>query len=116
MIMALPTLAEIAQDRTRLDALPFEALWALLRDLNLLEKEITTAMIPAAVRAEDARVPHGGLLTLEQAATRLQMPVSTLRARANRPPFRALRGSNGTRYVCFRSDLIEQFIQRTGRL
>jgi hypothetical protein len=86
----VPTLAEVAQDRTRLDVLPFEALWALLRDLNLLEKEITTAMIPAASRAADSRaVPEDRALTIAEAAARLQIAPATMQKWLTKPPYNA---------------------------
>jgi hypothetical protein len=107
MVMSVPTLDQIAEDPVLAQGLPPAA----TRDL-VLRCIIALAALMPSMSGQHAEVEGKiELLSLEEAASRLRMPLTTLRGRANTEPYRSLRGSNGTRYVCFRSDLLEAFIR-----
>jgi hypothetical protein len=100
----LPTLDQLAEQPELAAGVPAYA----ARELTVRCLIVLAALAPVQFSLEKVPVK---LLSLEEAAATLCMPLSTLRARANLEPYRSLRGSNGTRYVCFRSDLVEAFIE-----
>lgn len=83
----MPTLAEIVQDGSKLADLPFTALWALLRDLGLLEREITAAMLATGIQDASTAHPEDRALTIEQAAERLQIAPTTMKRWLRKEPY-----------------------------
>jgi hypothetical protein len=90
-MIAVPTLEEIARDRTRLDGLSFAALWAILRDLGLLEREVTAAMLAAQSTSGVATVTvtEDRMLTISEAAARLHVAEATMQKWLRKPPYNA---------------------------
>lgn len=87
-MVTVPTLAEVAQDRSRLVGLPFQAVWALLFEASALQTEIAASLGPAVSRMS-APVPEDRLLTFEQAAERLNIAPATAQKWFRREPYNA---------------------------
>jgi len=88
-MIPVPTLAEIVADGTKLADLPFTALWALLRDVGHLEKEIIAAMLPAAGREAAQIAPQDRALTIGEAAERLRISPAAMTKWLRKPPYNA---------------------------
>lgn len=87
-MIPVPSLADIVADGSKLADLPFRALWGLLHDLNLIEREITSAML--AARDSEASKPattEDRALTIEQAAERLQIAPATMKRWLRKEPY-----------------------------
>lgn len=90
MVNAVPTLAEVVRDTERLIGLPFDTLWALLGEVGRVERQITAAMVPAALSVT-AQVtgPVDRLLTIAEAAARLHVAEATMQKWLRKPPYDA---------------------------
>jgi hypothetical protein len=89
-MLSVPTLAEVAQDRARLDGLPFGALWPLLLQAQGLQTAIACAMAPAMQRAVTAQgVTEDRLLTIAEAAERLHIHPATMKRKLRELPYNA---------------------------
>ena len=89
-VIPIPTLAEVVADGAKLADLPFTALWALLRDVGQLEKEIIAAMLPAANKTmASTAIPEDRALTIEEAAQRLRIAPATMQKWLRKPPYDA---------------------------
>src|SRR3990167_5975434 len=88
-MIPVPTLAEVVADGAKLADLPFTALWSLLREVGKLEKEIITAMLPAAGREAAQIAPQDRALTIGEAAERLRISPAAMTKWLRKPPYNA---------------------------
>lgn len=78
MVVALPTLAEVVQDRSRLAGQPLPVLASLLLAVGTLQSEIAAQVAQAGPALEAPIVPDRAL-TMAECAARLQVTVGTAR-------------------------------------
>lgn len=110
MVVALPTLAEVAADPAKIARLPGAVAAALGAAFAGLAT--SCALRAALERSEPVAAESLGTLSVDEAAALLGIQPSTLRHRAKHPPYLDLRVDNGTRKLRFSGAKIRAYLER----
>ena len=88
-MIPVPTLAEVVQEHAKLDGLPFDAIFGLFIEAQLLQSTIAGFMIPAIASAGKLIVETDRALTIEEAAQRLRIAPATMQKWLRKSPYNA---------------------------
>lgn len=114
-MISIPTLAEVAADRAKLEGLPFDALWSLLLKAGELQTEIACGMLPAMHRAvTGAVIAEDRALTIEEAAERLKIAPATMQKWLRREPYNAAVAVRSRTCVRVSAQRLEQILLGRG--